>query len=180
MSEPTVTSQQQDTPDAAEAKPHAPSGKVAAIREAKPGLSDMGEALEDMEPATAKARKEAASYRQRLRETEAERDDLAARLDHARRAMLKNTKEFGRINPTALDDALAMLDADTVAALFTDDGDPDPEATKDQVAAILENRPYMAKPFEYDRNAVKTALLAENPQGAVGGKGDPLRSALRR
>lgn len=169
----------------ADAKPHTPSGKVAAIREAQPDLTGLADALKDMEPAAAKARKEAANYRERLRATEEERDLLASQLAHARRPLLKNTASFGRVLDSAKADAIAMIADDDLGGLFTEDGSPDEERISAAVSDIIEAKPYM----EHKKYGVPEAEAlrsvgrkAENPEGVFDPNAgrDPLRLALHR
>lgn len=132
-------------------------------------------------PALGKARKEAASYRERLRAAEAERDRLAEQLAYARRSLLKHTPEFGRIDPSAVDDALAELDSDALAGMFTENGDPDSTAATTTVDQIIAQKPYMARrKAQADPLVRKTGRLAENPQGAYNPKRRTLRDALHR
>lgn len=166
-----------DTPAAPAQAPAA----AAAQTPAGPARTDTA-AEPSGDGATARARKEAASYRQRLRDTEAERDLLRDRLTEARRSLLRNAKPVRRrIREDAVEDALAELDARQVNELFNDGG-MDEQALGKLVDSILERRPYMRRPVEYDHDAVRTALLAENPQGAVNPDAgvDPLRRALHR
>ncbi|MBW3081769.1 hypothetical protein [Bifidobacterium saguinibicoloris] len=149
----------------------------------KPDMNGMGEALRkaDMTGALEKARKESADYRQRLHAITEERDRIGAQLAHIRRAMLMTRPEFAKLQPTAITDALDMMDDEHVAALFTDDGEPDGDAIAAQVETIITERPYMAKPKPVsDPLARKTLDLAENPQGAFRTKRNDLRSALHR
>lgn len=166
-----------DTPAAPAQTPAAPAAQTPA----GPARTDTA-AEPSGDGATARARKEAASYRQRLRDTEAERDLLRDRLTEARRSLLKAAKPVRRrIREDAVEDALAELDAQQVNDLFGGDG-VDEQALDKLVAEILERRPYMERELEYDHMAVRTALLAENPQGAVNPNAgvDPLRRALHR
>lgn len=86
--------------------------------------------------------KEAARYRTKLREAEAERDGLRASLTQARTELMRAAVtgyKIGnaRFNTDALDDA--GLDADAIFA----SGKLDPEVLSAQMTALHESKPYM-------------------------------------
>lgn len=100
--------------------------------------------------------REAARYRTRLRETETERDALAARVEALQR------REAERLAAQALGDPADLLAVGdvTLADLLTPDGDVDPNAVQQATAALLRTRPRFAKappPPSYDGGARATA-----------------------
>lgn len=82
---------------------------------------DTPEDTDDTEPA---AGSEAAKYRRKLREAEAERDDLAARVEALQRAQVVTLLEAARVKPDAVF-AVAPL-----ADLLAEDGTVDPDKVK--------------------------------------------------
>ncbi|MGD9619821.1 MAG: hypothetical protein AB7G47_04630 [Mycolicibacterium sp.] len=90
-----------------------------------------------------KASKEAAKYRHQLRATEAERDDLAARLESVQRSQVESEVSRLGVKPEALWAAGVEL-----GDLLTEDGTVDPNAVADKVAGVREkfgietSRPY--------------------------------------
>lgn len=90
----------------------------------------------------AKVRREAASYRTKLRETETERDQLADRLaSFQRQAVALAATGRGKLADGA--DIWRTDDTD-LADLIAEDGTVDPQAVDDAVAAVLRRHPHWA------------------------------------
>jgi len=85
---------------------------------------------------------EAAKYRRRLRETEADRDALAARVTAFQ------TREAGRLatGPGRLLDAEDLWRVTDLPGLLGDDGEVDPQKVATSVAGLLEAKPHYAAP----------------------------------
>jgi hypothetical protein len=77
---------------------------------------------ETAEPAINKARKDAARYRERLRESEAQTETHAATIDQLRRQIVDGMTEAAGVKPTALWAAGTEL-----SSLLNDEGNIDPE-----------------------------------------------------
>lgn len=110
---------------------------------AAPEDADPAEQRERAEADLAKARKEAATYRRRLRETESERDRLRARVDQADRESVE--REIG--GPGGLAKAedfwLAGVGLDE---LRDDDGGLDRDKIKAARDAVLADHPHWRQP----------------------------------
>jgi hypothetical protein len=87
-----------------------------------------------------KANREAAKYRRRLRETEAERDSLAQRVERMQRAEVERISAERLAEP---DDLWTFGTA--LADVLTDDGDVNADAVQAAVEALLTARPRLAK-----------------------------------
>jgi hypothetical protein len=105
-----------------------------------PGEAVSGEATE---PATRRdtdaGSGEAAKYRRRLREAEAERDALAARLATAQR---REVERLAGADLARGDDV--WLGGAELAALLDDDGNVDPSKVAETTAVLLSERPHWA------------------------------------
>ena len=129
--------------------------------------------------ALGKARKEAAGYRERLRNAERERDALAELLGKSRRVMLAGSKPMKRILESGRADYIDMFDYDAVGGL-------DETALDAKIDEITGRKPYFLVKAEgrrlhtEDALARKVAMQAEYPSGTSHPKGDPLRNALGR
>lgn len=155
-----------------------------------------------IDPALAKARDEAASYRRRLRATETERDQLKAQIkaltderdqlatkvhDHerARRVdMIVDAMRSRPISEGAVRDELSRMDDEAIAAMLLEGNDgqtPDVnnQKIKEWFEVLMTNKPWLRLQPKGDL-ALKTLLLAENPQGAFNPKPNTLRNALHR
>lgn len=88
-----------------------------------------------------KANREAARYRTQLRETESQRDGLAAQLDALRRA------EIARLagDRLARGDELFVHRGEDVAGLLAEGGAVDPAKVTEAVTELLTERPHLAK-----------------------------------
>lgn len=85
--------------------------------------------------------REAARYRTRLRETEAERDDYAARLATLQRAEIERLASAGLSQPNDL----FALSGNDLSAYLTDDGTVDAAKVSADVASILKQRPGLGR-----------------------------------
>lgn len=163
-----------------------PSGSVKATpatpdtaRRPDPAPLPTGDAL-------GKARKEAAGYRERLRNAERERDALAELLGKSRRVMLAGSKPMKRILESGRADFIDLLDDDAVAAVFDGEGGLDETALDAKIDELTGRKPYFLVKAEgrrlhtEDALARKVAMQAEYPSGTSHPKGDPLRNALGR
>lgn len=163
-----------------------PSGSVKATpatpdtaRRPDPAPLPTGDAL-------GKARKEAAGYRERLRNAERERDALAELLGKSRRVMLAGSKPMKRILESGRADFIDLLDDDAVAAVFDGEGGLDETALDAKIDELTGRKPYFLVKAEgrrlhtEDVLARKVAMQAEYPSGTSHPKGDPLRNALGR
>ena len=96
--------------------------------------------------------REAAKYRLRLREAEAERDALAGRLEAAQR------REAERLAADLSQPGdLWLLGGVTLADLLTDDGEVDPAKVQAATAAVLDARPGLR------RSKFPPVLLGRDP-----------------
>jgi hypothetical protein len=131
--------------------------------------------------AIAELRREAAGYRTRLRETEAERDRLAEQVAGFRRA------EVERIATTPADDLkhglrspddLWRYTEDEVDAYLTEDGEVDPDKVRTTVATVLAERPYLsAVPAGPRPDPSQGATDHAGPRTNPNGWGDLLKDA---
>lgn len=115
--EPTTT----PAPDPEATDPQAGAVDAPDAQAAEDTPEDTPEDTDDTEPA---AGSEAAKYRRKLREAEAERDDLAARVEALQRAQVVTLLEAARVKPDAVF-AVAPL-----AHLLAEDGTVDPDKVK--------------------------------------------------
>lgn len=84
--------------------------------------------------------REAATYRQRLRAAESERDGLAERLEGMQRA------EAERVAGESLTDAEDLwLSGTQLVDLLDDDGNVNPETVAESAAALVEAKPHLAR-----------------------------------
>ncbi len=112
--------------------------------------ADTGENTETTETTETVERKpdpEAAKYRRRLRETEAQRDALTATLDVYRRRDVELAAEAAGLSRGA-----DLFDAGVnLTDMLGEDGTVDVERVQASVAAVLEARPHWrAAPVQYD------------------------------
>lgn len=159
-----------------------PSTDTAQTPEPKPEPPKLGDALSRHD-----ASREAAKYRTRLRETEAERDNLTTLLTKARRSMVGKADAMNVVIDSGRVDLLAMLTDEQISEMFSDDGELDGDALAAAIKEITDAKPYFLattprrKPQQTeDPLARKVAMQAEFPSGTSHVKGDPLRDALRR
>ena len=107
---------------------------------ATPNSPDCADATEPVDAPDA-GNREAARYRTRLREVEAERDQLLGVVTGYRRSEVeKAAEDAGLVRGSDLFDLGANMDD-----LMTD-GTVDPEKVGGAVAAVLKDRPHWAKP----------------------------------
>lgn len=85
---------------------------------------------------------EAAKYRTRLRETEAQRDALAARVETFQRADVHRLAAGHLSEPGDLFD----VGGTTLAELLDEDGNVDEQLVTDAITALLQSRPGLGKP----------------------------------
>ncbi len=117
-----------------------------AAAEADPGAgrepdNDAAEA----EP-TRKARSEAAGYRRRLRDTEAERDTLAAERDQLRTQLDDRTRaDVEALAGQRLLDGSDLWTATTLADLLDDQGDVDPALVTQAVDQLAKSKPHYVR-----------------------------------
>lgn len=120
------------------------------------------ESNEDTTANVAELRKEAAKYRTRAKEAEAQRDEISKRLSNFQRA------EAERLAATATDGFRPLADGsdlwvadNEIEGLVGEDGTVNADAVRERVGALGENRPhYLAR--------------AASPEGSAdGGKGSP-------
>ena len=107
------------------------SAKASEIEAVTPEAPEQNETDE---PAVVKARNEAARFRLRLRETEAERDNLAKSVDNLRRSVIENQVQAEGIKPAAL-----WASGITPSDLLGDDGNIDPELISQAVNEARES-----------------------------------------
>lgn len=119
------------------------------------------------DPGTDGGDREAAKYRRRLRETEAERDTLTASVDSLRRQLVDNLAAPALVDPGDL----WRLGVD-LADLLADDGAVDVDKVNGAIEAVLAERPHLAAP---------RAPRADLGQGARGKPigADPWTSAFK-
>lgn len=100
--------------------------------------TDTTEDQSDADPAD-KAGAEAAKYRRRLRETEAERDNLLARVEHLQRGEIERL-----ITGKLTDPADIWRDGAQLADLLDDDGDIDPDKVTTLLDDLVKAHPHWA------------------------------------
>ena len=113
------------------------------------------EAVETEDGPLAAARREAANYRRRLREVEAERDQLVAVVDGYRRGEVEALA--GR--SLARGDDLWVAGVD-LADLLAEDGTVDPAKVEQATAATLEQRPHWRRSFGSGDGGVRGASVS--------------------
>lgn len=118
----------------------------------------------------AKLRKEAANYRRRLRDTEAERDEARASLAATRRG------EVERALAEHLADPNDLLTDDADLDRFYSEGKLDPEAIKSEAAAAIKEHPHWRpqQPAHFDGGARDPA-----PDTGPPSFGEGIKQALR-
>lgn len=111
------------TDQASQDEAQEPAETPQGVSEAPPGVTEpTDQAQEAAEPqeADTSGNKEAAKYRTRLRDAEAERDTLTAQLDAARRHIVTQAADLGNAAPL-------LFEGTDVGEFFTDDGTLDAE-----------------------------------------------------
>jgi hypothetical protein len=88
----------------------------------------------------AAARAEAATYRRKLRDAEAQLEALRARVDGIARSEVEALAADTLRSPADL-----WLTGTELADLLADDGNPDPDKVRTAVEAVLSERPHWAK-----------------------------------
>lgn len=107
-----------------------------------------------------KLRKEAAKYRRRLRETEAERDQLAARNSDLERAEV----ERQITGPGGLASASDLWTAGVqLADLRGEDGGLDPEKVKEARDKVLSEHPHWREPTKTSMDGGVRGMVPEGP-----------------
>lgn len=86
--------------------------------------------------------REAAKYRTRLREAEAQRDALAQRVEHFQRNEIERIARAHLASPADL----LTLSGNQLSDYLTESGDIDPEKINADAAVILAERPGLRKP----------------------------------
>lgn len=146
------------------------------VQDATPETPDTDTA----EPALKSARRDAAKYRERAHAAEEHAALLETQLTAARRAILKNTQQFGVIDQTAYDDALDQID---VNACYDENGDPVPDQIETALRQLLERKPYMARTRRNEMSQTSKEvdmLRAPHLVGSMKWSEDPLKRALSR
>lgn len=122
---------------------------IEVLAEDVPGETgtDSGEAVafEDGDTAADEGSdREAAKYRRRLREVEAERDTLATVVDHLRRAELERIATAGPPGAPRLHTAADVFaDGEDLADLLDDDGRVDAALVRARIEERTQDRPYL-------------------------------------
>lgn len=132
---------------------------LAAAAAATPGGEATDAADGHTEPHS--PNREAAGYRHRLREVEAERDQLTTRLDaaHARAA--------SQIAAGRLADPDDLWHAADLASLRTDDGDLDPDKVDAAVDELVRAKPHYRKPAPNLMQGPRGGSAPEHRLGAI-------------
>ncbi len=120
-----------------------------------PGRAAREEQPHDPAEAVRKARSDAASYRRRLREVEAERDALAGERDTLRGQVAArqraDVENLATQLPQALKDGTDLWTVTDLDALLGDDGDIDEAKVTEAVKALTTAKPHWAKsPGSFD------------------------------
>lgn len=125
----------------AEAPAEGATDAETTAEETEPEGTEAGTEPEDTEPPAASANAEAARYRTRLRETEAERDRLAGMVETLQRA------EVARLAGEHLAQGADLLEYGMVGldALLGEDGNVDPDQVGLATATLLSQRPGLGK-----------------------------------
>ena len=120
-----------ETPDEQQA-PDAPTEPQEPVQE--PANSTPEEEPDEADDNTSKAGKEAAKYRVRLRETEAERDTLTAKVEQLQRGMIESlAANEGRLSSPEI----IWASGTEIADLLDDDGNIDTGKVNDAVEATV-------------------------------------------
>lgn len=107
-----------------------------------PEVDPAAPATEEPDEGEAKPSREAARYRRQLREAEAERDELARRLEANHRALAEElARSQGRVSPAAL-----WANGATVESLLDEAGNVDPALVNAAVEASVEALGISRKP----------------------------------
>lgn len=119
-----------DNPTVEDATTEPPANPPGDIGDSADGRDDRG------------GNREAAKYRTKLREAEAQRDTLSGRLEALQR------REAERLAAARLADGADLWRGDGVelAALLDDDGNLDPAKVSEHAAATLESHPHWKRP----------------------------------
>jgi hypothetical protein len=123
--------------------PAPPAEAVSEAQEAAPEATEADTADDDATEAdpAAKARKEAAAYRRRLRDTETERDALRGRLETMQRAEVERLAAEKLATPSDL-----WLAGTNLADLLDDDGNLDAGKVTETLNRIVAERPHWSRP----------------------------------
>lgn len=133
------------------------------------------------DPRIAKARREAASYRERLRDAEGERDRTRTMLDAARRGLLAYSPFLGRVETAARRDVVDLFaDSAALDGMFDEDGQVDEKAVNAWLDGVFATHPYFRRQVREDALARKVSNLAEHPQGSANPKRGGLAGALAK
>lgn len=133
------------------------------------------------DPRIAKARREAASYRERLRDAEGERDRTRTMLDAARRGLLAYSPFLGRVEPAARRDVVDLFaDTEALDGMFDENGGVDQKAVDAWLDGVFAAHPYFKRKVHEDALARKVSMGAEHPRGAVNPKRNGLAGALAK
>ena len=140
----TPDSGRQETPDKADATPTDNPGQ-------EPGGDQEGSGGDEV----AKVRREAAKYRTRLREAEAERDKAVGHAITLRRAELRRAFAEHLADP---DDVLGGVKDEDLTMFFTEDCALNGEAVKGKADAAIAAKPHWrkAQPVNFDGGARQT------------------------
>lgn len=133
-----------------------------------PGVQDP-----DQDPGDSVSR-EAAKYRTRLRETEAERDALGERLARFQRVDAERLAAESLSRPSDL-----WLDGVNPADLVDDDGNVVPELVQTAIAGVLDSRPQLAKGYGAQRGPSVFGVGAHAPIGGDYSWSDVISSGNR-
>lgn len=120
--------------------------------------------------------REAAAYRVRLRQAEAERDQARAQLATARKELVTGSPAFRRISEEARSDAFDLADDETRAGFFGDDGRVNEDAVKTWADKLAIERPYMSGRHCIAVENMLRGLSDPGPYRPP--KRDPLKSAV--
>jgi hypothetical protein len=174
MPEPTTTP---TVPQAAPQTPEPGTGPrvVAPAPQEPPHEPQAGNEGGQDEPRSGEAalRREAANYRTRLRDTEAERDTLRERVAGYQRAEVE-----GLVGDRLATPADLFLLAD-VSDFIGDDGQVDAERVTERIDAALKERPHWAKPAGGGL-ALASAGFQGGPVGGRPSIGEALKGAAGR
>ena len=123
--------------------------------------------------------RQAARYRRKLRDAEAQRDAALSMLEAARRSIILNHPAMNKVIESARPDVIAGIDAESLERMFGENGKPDDEAITAHVRNLLSAKPYMAsagRPTQATRHIIDGA----KGEGTFRIQRDPLAQALRK
>lgn len=126
-----------ETPD------QTPTEDTQEDAEAQALLAEAADSDTDTTEAAEGGNREAARYRRRLRDTEAQRDTLAERVAGFQRAEAERIAASG---PRALNDGADLWSGVELAEVLDDQGNVSPDAVADAVKGVLSDKPHYAKP----------------------------------